>query len=638
MNINKLYIEYSDDPGWDYNNGYPSGKESVWNWEEKYTPVEHKKGDKVIGPHKWRRERVGINSEWSYPQPLIGSSVVKVDFIFAKIDSDKTYYYVRSTYDDGLVYQSPDTIYVLNGKDGKDASSGSQTAPTQWFQSVSELQEFDGFIHDVRYGVFGTETIYRYDQFATTGIKPNSISGPGRYVEDYTIGGAATPESIKALYEQNPDTNAFTDNLLSKLNGIESGAEVNVQADWSEGSVLSDAYIKNKPTDVTDLSLHSATELNDINDVGSRSIITDEERQEVLDLRTDLSLHTGDDSIHFTEESINHNSISNVDQANAGVTNGHISDQPQTIYGGKTFNDDITASNNLTVIGDLFVSGSRFEVQGEEVSTSDNIIEINKGEVGNGVTVGSAGIEVDRGTAVNYQFIFDESDDWFKVGEIGDLQRVATIETSPTNGEYTVYNSTTSQLETKQIDSDEIAEGGVNLFNRFPVGGLLNQFLKKASAIDFDAAWGYLSSLWDSAGNVVVDVLSSKVTTTRRIVDAKTVEVLSEASTVSLAWDTNKIYKLTITNEATYPTVNINVNETLDGDGDVPYYTGQVVSLLMTGDVLVKFEQASFTFNGVLDSNGNSIHYNDGFIGQNLIQLKCVDAANKIFHVQVSQS
>ena len=34
----------------------------------------------------------------------------------------------------------------------------------------------------------------------------------------------------------------------SKLNGIASGAEVNVQADWSVTSTSSDAYIKNKPT------------------------------------------------------------------------------------------------------------------------------------------------------------------------------------------------------------------------------------------------------------------------------------------------------------------------------------------------------------------------------------------------------
>jgi len=39
----------------------------------------------------------------------------------------------------------------------------------------------------------------------------------------------------------------FTLALLNKLNGIEAGAEVNVQADWDVVNIVSDAFIKNKP-------------------------------------------------------------------------------------------------------------------------------------------------------------------------------------------------------------------------------------------------------------------------------------------------------------------------------------------------------------------------------------------------------
>ncbi|MCH4829435.1 hypothetical protein EJB19_008970 [Flavobacterium columnare] len=42
--------------------------------------------------------------------------------------------------------------------------------------------------------------------------------------------------------------NNFTLSLLNKLNGIETGAEVNVQADWNVANPTSDAFIKNKPT------------------------------------------------------------------------------------------------------------------------------------------------------------------------------------------------------------------------------------------------------------------------------------------------------------------------------------------------------------------------------------------------------
>lgn len=45
--------------------------------------------------------------------------------------------------------------------------------------------------------------------------------------------------------------NNFTTTLKNKLDGIASGAEVNVQSDWNVTSTSSDAFIKNKPTNVS---------------------------------------------------------------------------------------------------------------------------------------------------------------------------------------------------------------------------------------------------------------------------------------------------------------------------------------------------------------------------------------------------
>ena len=59
------------------------------------------------------------------------------------------------------------------------------------------------------------------------------------------------PSEIPGDYVQDPDyvhtDNNFTDEDKEKLEGIEDGAEVNVQADWTETDINSDAYIKNKP-------------------------------------------------------------------------------------------------------------------------------------------------------------------------------------------------------------------------------------------------------------------------------------------------------------------------------------------------------------------------------------------------------
>ena len=75
--------------------------------------------------------------------------------------------------------------------------------------------------------------------------------------------------------------NDFTNALISKLNAIEAEAEVNVQANYTMNDSTDDSYIQNKPTDISDLTIHSAAELNDIFSVGSSSIITDDERRKI---------------------------------------------------------------------------------------------------------------------------------------------------------------------------------------------------------------------------------------------------------------------------------------------------------------------------------------------------------------------
>lgn len=97
----------------------------------------------------------------------------------------------------------------------------------------------------------------------------------------------------KALSE-----NDFTDAYRSKLDGIEHAAEVNVQADYTNNDPANDAYIRNKPTDVTDLTLHSVSELNDISSTGSGAIITDGERQAISGLVSTL------DSVVQTSEDL----------------------------------------------------------------------------------------------------------------------------------------------------------------------------------------------------------------------------------------------------------------------------------------------------------------------------------------------
>lgn len=110
-------------------------------------------------------------------------------------------------------------------------------------------------------------------------------------------------------------------------------------------------------------------------------------------------------------------------------------------------------AKNATFKGDLLVEGQSFVTEAEIVEIKDNLLLLNKGEVGAGVTKGIAGLEIDRGTEPNYQIIFDESDNRFKAGEIGDIQCLALRDgdDSMTGGMFTSWDSTTKRLKTTNI-------------------------------------------------------------------------------------------------------------------------------------------------------------------------------------------
>ena len=78
--------------------------------------------------------------------------------------------------------------------------------------------------------------------------------------------------------------NDFTTILKNKLDSIAENAEVNVNADWTAST--GDAQILNKPTDLTNLGIHDVTELRDVTSAGSGAIITSDERIKLTGIET----------------------------------------------------------------------------------------------------------------------------------------------------------------------------------------------------------------------------------------------------------------------------------------------------------------------------------------------------------------
>jgi len=69
----------------------------------------------------------------------------------------------------------------------------------------------------------------------------------------------------------------------------------------------------------------------------------------------------------------------------------------------------------VIVTGDLLVKGNTTTIDTANLNIEDNIILLNKGENGAGVTEVTSGLEVDRGSLPNAQFLWDESIDKFVI-------------------------------------------------------------------------------------------------------------------------------------------------------------------------------------------------------------------------------
>lgn len=101
-----------------------------------------------------------------------------------------------------------------------------------------------------------------------------------------------------------------------KLDSIESGAQVNVNADWD--SVSGDSEILNKPTDVTDLSTHASSELSDGADLVKGPVSAIDNTLPRFNLTTGKLLQAG-------------GSVTNLDNGNVGIANNNPTEKLHVI-------------------------------------------------------------------------------------------------------------------------------------------------------------------------------------------------------------------------------------------------------------------------------------------------------------------
>jgi len=146
-----------------------------------------------------------------------------------------------------------------------------------------------------------------------------------------------------------------------------------------------------------------------------------------------------------------------------GITDNFVT-SVDGLSGGEIIGD--VTLTNLEVVGDLTVDGTTTTINTQEVLVEDNILTLNSNLSSAPLSTLESGIQVNRGTETDYQFLFRESDETFVIGVSGDVQPVATREDTPTDGGVAIWNDTEKRFDstiTANISAGAFYGDGSNL-------------------------------------------------------------------------------------------------------------------------------------------------------------------------------
>ena len=263
--------------------------------------------------------------------------------------------------------------------------------------------------------------------------------------------------------------NDFTDALLAKLNGIAAGAEVNIPHDYTtlsnkptdvtnlgthnvtelqdvtsagSGSIISSAerdLITSTHATFIGFSTAERAKLAGIDVNTSTRVVTDGTDSITIPTNTtyDLSVHdSGDDAIirltgsdsttdNVTLEAGNNitltpnsstltiaASLTTAAVANGStslVTGDHVFDYADPKFARKDQAE--VFSDNVTITGNLIVSGTTTTINTANLTIEDNIMILNSGQTGTPAASLRSGIEIERGDATNVKLQFNENTD-----------------------------------------------------------------------------------------------------------------------------------------------------------------------------------------------------------------------------------
>jgi hypothetical protein len=228
-----------------------------------------------------------------------------------------------------------------------------------------------------------------------------------------------------------------------------------------------------------------------------------------------------------------------------------------------TVTNNLTVSGDATVVGSLTVQGTLTSIQTTNTEIKDAIINLNQGEVGAGVSSGTSGLAILRGSSADATVLWNESAQAFTL-KVGSAYANLAVEDIAVNGDATVTGSAT-------------VAGAVTVNNTITITGL--------ATVDSAKVTNDLES-----GTVHVNNL-----TATRVTFAGADGQLVDNANLTFASST-----LTAPDVAVTDDLSVTGNTTLTGTLDVTGATG-VTTITSSG--LATLDSASVTNNAAVGGN-----------------------------------
>ena len=203
-------------------------------------------------------------------------------------------------------------------------------------------------------------------------------------------------------------------------------------------------------------------------EIGDLELLTTTEKTNLVGAINEVNAAIGDlgtmsqqdsDAVSITGGSISDVSLA-VDAISESTLDAGVTVDGVLLKDGNVTATDVTINGNLTVLGDT----TTLNVTTLEIE--DNIITLNKGELGAGVTLGSSGFEIDRGSETGVRIVWNETEEAFRAetatGDLVALKALFDIMVDGSQGGFGVDISGYADDSLVFADGSELVKGTEN--------------------------------------------------------------------------------------------------------------------------------------------------------------------------------